>query len=333
MGNVYKAIDENPGALLPTSFNDNPYLRFLRSGISPSSSLLWDVADGKNYIGEEVNLEWQNIGKEAANKLLPFWLSEYAESALEGSDMPGPAVSAAEFMGARAWPVQTSEEVRALRNQLAQQSYTKDWYGAEGLTRGEQNKLRRQSPELQQLEEQKLSEMLQKGVSMEVFDDRIRAEIRKLKRDKLEELADAVLKGTIDRGDYAYQSRGIREFFSGMYEGVERSQLAIDPKDAEQYDRWVEENQHPYDKALSEYYEKFDSSKFGYNFEQRDAARQKWLYTQPVAARKYIRYMTEQDWIFDLGPKAQQVERMGQQTTPTRTQAPRQAPALPLPWQ
>ena len=303
-GNTFKQISEDPEAFVTfEEGTDHAFARYVRSSISPVSGLLWDAVEGRNFIGEQVNRDIENIGREAAETLLPFWASEFAQATIEGQEMPGAELAMGEFMGMRAWPVQPWEERKELRNKLSQEARGVDWYSPE-LLQKDRNALYAGSPELQQLDKEILERKIQTGDPPEIVDDWLRAEIKRQKYEKREELALRLLKGEINKSQFNFLWYGISRWSSGMYEAGELVSGYLDPKGQVDFEKWREEHTHPWDKALSAYYDIEDT-----------ASRERYLRSLAPNARQYVTYMLEEDWKFYLGPNAQKAQQMMGQTT------------------
>lgn len=298
-GNIYKQIEEDPQAFFTfEEGTDHALARFFRSSASIVTGVLWDVTEGKNYIGEEVNREIENVGREAAETLLPFWASEYAQAAVEGQEMPGPELFAGEFMGMRAWPVQAWEERKELRNKLAQEAHGVDWYSPDMLQK-DRNALYAGSPELQQLDKEILERKIQTGDPAEIVDDWLRAYIKKWKYDEREALSLQLINGEIDKSQWNWRWAGISSKASGMYEAGELVGGFLDAKGQADYKKWREEHTNIKDKAVNQYYDLEDT-----------ASRERYLRSLAPRVRQYVTYMLEEDWKLYLGPNAQKAQQL-----------------------
>ena len=307
-GNIWKAADENPEGFISFDSRDNPFLKFSRSQISPVAGALWDAADGKTFVGEQVNRELANVGREVAEYVLPFWAAEYATSALKGENVPGPELAAGEFTGMRAWPYSISEERTEARNEAAQKAYGADYYDTKcppekRLTWLQRNELERKNPDLQKLNEQVYQRGQGTDAPMEAKYDLIKHEADKNEYEKLEEAANLILTGEKKIGDWFLMKYGIQKFTSGAKWGANFLKSEADQKD---FEKWLEKVTHPWDKQVNKYFD-LDTT----------AKREAFLASLPSLARAYVQAYLEDDKK-DWGEKAQQVETMSKMKTTTR---------------
>lgn len=89
--------------------------QFLRSGAAPLTSSMWDIWEGRTYIGEPIKDAGDIVRHEVLGRFLPF----YASAQLNNRPRPGATGLTAEYLGLRAWPKPPSEHVEDIQDQLA----------------------------------------------------------------------------------------------------------------------------------------------------------------------------------------------------------------------
>ncbi len=102
-GDIARSIEENgPDDFVKIS-DDNPIVRYLRSGAAPLTGTAWDIYDGENFIGEPLRIDDpETFFRRVGSRFLPFWLQGALEA--NGGVKERLTVATAEFFGGRAFP-------------------------------------------------------------------------------------------------------------------------------------------------------------------------------------------------------------------------------------
>jgi len=150
-GNIFETSMEKPEDFVSLNSSDNPMMKFARGQLSPISGTGWDVASGRNFIGEPTHGAAPFFENIVAEGLLPFWASSYTDTPRAGVGI-GPA----EFMGFRGFPINLSDQAEQLAD-IAAANFPREKKTdppvatfAE-LTRYEQSKLLQANPDIQQM--------------------------------------------------------------------------------------------------------------------------------------------------------------------------------------
>ncbi len=222
MGNIYKTATDNPMGFLSFDSRDNPLLQFVRSRVSPISSMAWDAFTGKTYIGEPLDepIDW---GREVVlNKVLPFWVSP-----LFDTPRAGLSGTLGQTVGLRTWPLQFWERRDELRNELAQREYGKPWTsrnGQMGINELQKTALEEKYPELMKVTEQATAVQVARGgadekawLNFQTDRKRARAEYDK----KLQSAQDLYNAGQISGYDFKRLAQSAGTALRGAYANIE----------------------------------------------------------------------------------------------------------------
>ncbi len=98
--------------------------RFAQSKASPLTSLIYDILRGESYTGEEVNLDTQNLQRQAYDRIAPLFVQDLLD-AIEQEGMLGGLVALPGVVGVGV--VTYLSPADKLRNQLAQDKYGMSW--------------------------------------------------------------------------------------------------------------------------------------------------------------------------------------------------------------
>lgn len=172
VGDVGGIVDAPPGQNLLdfSEFRNNPAVKWIRGQLAAVPSTFWDVFSGRNYLGEPINpwnerSEWETLGKEVAENVIPLWL---ASAAFDGGTPGQRAVrGGGEFFGLRAFPGSESSTLTALRTDELQKRGIRntDFFDASFS-------VQREIDALPHIQDQKLkvqNDRRDKGVLLETF--------------------------------------------------------------------------------------------------------------------------------------------------------------------
>lgn len=143
---VSKGAEGKGGDLLAVNRQENPLVRFPVGRTAPLTSLLWDVVEGRDFLGEPVKTPDQ-LARRVAKTQLPFALQDVVPGDPQGLDPRGLAPS---LLGLRTMQYTDSQDVKRLRDQLAQEAAGKPWAEIDWVS---QKEVRQNHPELQAAEE------------------------------------------------------------------------------------------------------------------------------------------------------------------------------------
>ena len=119
------------GEIMPTDRSDT-LLRWFRSKASPAAGLAWDVAEGKTFIGEEINADKATLTNQAFQRFMPLFIQDVTEAWMEdGFKAAARSVPSGFGMG-----VQTYLSTRDIQNRVSQEKYGKVYLD---LTKGERD--------------------------------------------------------------------------------------------------------------------------------------------------------------------------------------------------
>ena len=140
------------------SSRDNPINKFVRAQIAPLSGAGWDIATGRNFIGDpmpESFVSWEGLGQ-GLEYVTPFWLSGLWDHPNPGWSLGhiGGAIAptaAGEFFGLRTFPTSYYEQATDAADMTSQKMYGKDYEDLRGL---EKIQVRDSNPQIQELYDQ-----------------------------------------------------------------------------------------------------------------------------------------------------------------------------------
>ncbi len=140
-GNV--ATVDSPKDLLTMNRFDNPFVKFMYGKSAPLTGMIANAVEGTDYLGQpfESTSDW---ARALADKVVPFSFQAFYDA-----EKPSPASFAAQFGGARTFPISTYEKRDEVRNLEA----AKEGKNYKELTKAEQNVINR-NPEIQKLSTQ-----------------------------------------------------------------------------------------------------------------------------------------------------------------------------------
>ena len=116
MRHLFKAVSD-PSELTRLD-SRNLMLSFARTNMPPLTSTATDVIMQKTFLGEPVdplNAPGSFINEEVLGRALPFW----AESLLNDDPRPGFTGVAADIIGLRSWPLNVSDQLRSVQDDVA----------------------------------------------------------------------------------------------------------------------------------------------------------------------------------------------------------------------
>ena len=201
---------DNPDSLFQLSM-ENPALRFIRGNLSPAVSSGIDLLTGRNYIGDPTRDGMLSFGKEMlAGNMLPIWVQSVL---LEGGNVTGRVTRGiTEFFGGRAYPESLWNEVGRLRDKYAKIDFRVKY---EDLNRGQVDELRKNHPDLVDLEEKAQLEGARRGTEFEKWLFETREQVTEERNDALDRAAYALLTGQMSKRDYDSERSYARPYYSG----------------------------------------------------------------------------------------------------------------------
>jgi len=308
-GQWTKAIQEGNADTLIELSMDNPNMRFLRGNLSPVAGASVDLLTGQNFIGDPTRDGVLSFSKEILlSNLTPIWVENVA---MEGGSVKERALRGlAEFLGGRAYPETTWDKVKPLREKYAKEDYGSDYAS---LNSAEIQELRRNHPDLADIERDAKEEWAQKGTDFErwYFDENER--VTKERDDNLDFAAQSFLDGKIGNTEYNGQRKYIRPFYSGGKAVLWSARTYLDPKSSERIERWMNENQAPEDRLLDSYLELqadlLDKADLPIDWGFINSQLAAFLGAIPPSHKEYI-LENKDNWIKDLPPSAKAVETM-----------------------
>ena len=143
IGGMHQAVTE-PGEFFRVDRGDSRLTAFIRGQLAPLTGTAWDMASGRNYIGEPTRGDVGDIANNVVLQgLLPFWASGFA-------DYPKPGWSAppAEFIGMRTFPVSFYDQAIQLADVYSHRQHNKNY---KDLNRLQQLELLKEQPDVQAL--------------------------------------------------------------------------------------------------------------------------------------------------------------------------------------
>lgn len=195
-GNILRSLSENPRGFITLDSKDNPFVRFFRGRVAPTTGVAIDVITGRTFIGEPVD-SLASFGKYVGiRNMTPFWLQGHAQGLVGAEPMPGPLVVPAEFFGMRSWPLQPWEKRSDLREYYAELEYGKSWPELRVLDR---RKLEQKHSDLKDITEEAWRLGIKRGRPSQVAYGQWRAEHDAVNQ-KYEELL-WQLQSQVDRGE------------------------------------------------------------------------------------------------------------------------------------
>lgn len=103
---VTRSLAHPEGLLTDNELEPNPLLRFWRSRASPTASMIWDVIDGKTYLGADL-VSPVDFGKAAVSKFVPMTLDSF----LLQNPPASPSALLPMLIGARTFPISQGERL------------------------------------------------------------------------------------------------------------------------------------------------------------------------------------------------------------------------------
>lgn len=302
---------DDPESFLESGM-DNPGLRWLRGNLGPVPSTGVDIFTGKSYLGEPTTDNvWDFSENVLGQSLVPIWIQSAAMPDKEVGYFDRIIQGAAEFVGGRAYPDSYYSEVKDLRKKYVNSDYPgKTW---DELGKGEKNDLRRNHPDLADLESKAELEFAKYNSEFETWRETITQTAKQERDDSLDNYATALLNGSITKYEYDKERTRIRSYYSGAQGVIWTAGEILDPKGEDDYKKWIKENQNPKDKAMDEYYtyysEIIDNSDLPIDWDNIEAQTTNYLNSLDSGIRDYILKHLN-DWILDLPENAKRVELM-----------------------
>ena len=156
LGSSLKDAQEDPQAFVSPSRMENPLLRWLSGRSAPATSLLWDAAAGRDFLGEPLYTPGQWT-RRIAKSTVPMWSQEFIPE-------PGQAPQTAEsvipdIFGMRSVPLTTAQR-REQKIEEVTGEEGKKWADLDTVDRWE---MQEKNPELKALVQQGLEERARRG--------------------------------------------------------------------------------------------------------------------------------------------------------------------------
>ncbi len=290
----------DPGGLakvLPSEWDQNPFLTWMRSRFPPATATVADILSGKTYTGDELK-DAASIAAYGASRFMPFALENRATPLVQkalGVESTGPglgvAAEVAGFFGMRQFP----------------QSYTER---RESMTR---EYLKQQGRQYQKFNTLTAKEQQDITERMRSLGYPIKGDIAVKKNDlftrhasNLESLANQVAQGVINKAQYREARKQAKLELSVLLEEIEREQNAN--KTPEQIEAAFQarlSSLSPQDAAREKYFKiLFTKDALGQpNFDKAE----EYLASLPVEYRDYIDE-TSKERLRNLPPAARQIE-------------------------
>ncbi len=291
---------------------DNPFIRFLRGNLGPVPSTAVDVLTGKSYLGEPTtDNTWDFSQNVLGESLIPIWMQSVYQSGEDSSYLDRIVQGAVEFVGGRAYPDSLWSKVKDLRAKYIKEDFPgQEW---NELGSKEKNDIRRNHPDLFELEEKAELESARYDSEFETWRDKtVQASIDE-RNNNLEKYAFALLSGSISKYEYDKERIRIRAYYSGAQGVIWSAGEILDPKAEKEYRKWVANNQNPKDKAMDEYYTYqsviLDKSELPIDWEDIEQQLANYIKRYDKETQQYILQHLN-DWILDLPPNAKMIEQI-----------------------
>ncbi|KKM24090.1 hypothetical protein LCGC14_1608600, partial [marine sediment metagenome] len=299
---------EDPSSLARLSM-DNPVVRNIRYqlGILPSAAL--DLVTGRDAIGDPTRTDGLTfLQKILLENVTPIWV---ASVLFDGGTPEQKALRGlAEFGGLRAYPESKWDEVKRLRQSYAVADFGKPY---DELPAADKLQLSRDHSDLKLMEETAIGEFVADGSAFEQWKDVIIKDTTLARNDTLEKSATALLNGLIAQRDYDNDRSRVRAEYSGAQGVIWSASDSLDPDSRRDYEKWLEENQHPFDKALHEWRvhraDLISKADLPIDWElQVDVPSNAKLLSFTAEEQQYI-IEHKDDWILDLPANAKAIEQ------------------------
>lgn len=115
-GNVVKQLEEDPARW------HLPFVRWYRAHAGPAISASWDIATGKDFMGEEIS-----VAEVAKRAITPLPLSQFTEVKKRDDAVGAPIDFAASIAGFTSFPQTVQKQFADDRNRMARERYGKKY--------------------------------------------------------------------------------------------------------------------------------------------------------------------------------------------------------------
>ena len=318
LGSIAKSAIDSPRDFISIDPHENPILRSYYSHSSPVAGGVIDIATGRNYLGERLDTPMAYL-KEVVNKTFPFW----AAGTLTDVPRGGWSYAVANWWGLRVWQVQYRELAQEWANQhikdIPPEMMMPEQKGRalkyEDLNNEQRAWLLSTYSDYRELEEKRREQVERTGTDTQIGIARTREALDTQYNADLRDVASGVVSGKINIGDYLNQTEYLRRIRQGTYQFQTLYKQLVPNGDWEEAQKWLEENTKPEDKAYDAYMELRGNPPEKAGVPDWDAWKvqiDKYLNGLDPDTRAYI-LRRQDDWINNLPPEAQKVERLLQE--------------------
>ncbi len=249
-GNSLKAAKEDPSKFYSLERDDNPLIRFVSGRTAPVTSLLWDAATGKDFLGDPLTTP-EAIGRRVGKSVVPMWAQEFVPEPGQPAQRPESVIP--DILGMRAVPLSTAQR----RDQKIAEATgeKKNWGDLDTVDRWE---LQQQHPEIKALVEQGAEERARRGDIVGQFWQAV-DKMREPYFDQIKTLTEQAKQNKISGRQYRDELRRLEGLIAEAPDMLKRdphyaSVPMTDEEKAAYYKGRVAPQQSPTDRFLDEYY-------------------------------------------------------------------------------
>lgn len=308
LGAVSAAAREKPDSLIKFSM-ENPTLRFVMSRSSPLLGLAKEIATQRDFIGRRIDEpgDWAHA---LATKVTPIAMQSIL---LEEQMGTGKFYAfGAELFGMRTYPKSEWEKLKDLRDEYSSKEFNKAF---DDLNLEQKDYLMEQYPDYRELKEEAGEKfVLESGKDWDIWLWATRKQADATFHGQVEDAARSLTAGAIDMKTYVDYRRHLKDKYKGSKFALRLISAQANPDDVKQFQRWLEEEQKPEDKALSKYWDIIGSPKTDPetglpDWDATEQQAQSELDKLDPETRDYV-LRNKDRWTRNLPPTAQKIEQM-----------------------
>jgi len=307
--NNFATLMENPDELFELSM-DNATVRFLRGKLGPPGALAIDLITGHDFLGELTRDNLKSVGRTFGDWAIPIWVEGMID-AMEAGSTPWQSAGAgvAEFFGGRTLPHTDYDELKLLRELYSEQDYNRKY---DQLRTLERDKLFREHSDLSELQDKVDARNKEISSDPAKWYSELREYFKSQRDSGLDVAANALISKQISKYQYDQERSYIRPYYSGANAALWAAREQEAPEVVRDIQRWIDQNEHPHDRALSTYQEYrselMETAELPKDWDAIEQQLIVYLSKYDEATQSYIRYMQDA-WIDDLPENAQKIER------------------------